>query len=157
MFLKDVTNVPTRSQSIMSKLVKIGQELTVENVHVVNHGVRDKCLIKWDTVGLTWMWKHLEARGVGGHAPPGNFEIWGPWMAENALEILQSLCFLYLKAWPSPDFQRFKTLTLPHYSKMSLMTLPQSPPSPPINNIPSLLFVWSGAKSRGGAHLKVGV
>ena len=46
MFLKDVTNVnvtnvPTRSQSILSKLGKICQKLTVENVHVVNHGVRD--------------------------------------------------------------------------------------------------------------------
>ena len=41
MFLKDVTNVPTRSQSILSKLGKICQELTVENVHVVNHGVMD--------------------------------------------------------------------------------------------------------------------
>ena len=39
MFLKDVTNVPTRSQSILSKLGKIRQELTVKNVHVVNHGV----------------------------------------------------------------------------------------------------------------------
>ena len=37
MFLKDVTNVPTHSQSILSKLGKIRQELTVENVHVVNH------------------------------------------------------------------------------------------------------------------------
>ena len=49
MFLKDVTNVPTCSQSILSKLKlgKIRQELTVENVHVENHGVRDACLTKW--------------------------------------------------------------------------------------------------------------
>ena len=47
------------------------------------------------------------------HVPLGNFEIWAPWMAENVLEILQSLCFLYLKAWPSPDFQRFKSLDPP--------------------------------------------
>ena len=39
MFLKDA-NMPTCSQSILSKLEKIWQELTVENVHVVNHGVR---------------------------------------------------------------------------------------------------------------------
>ena len=52
-------------------------------------------------------------------------------MAENALEILQSLCFLYLKAWPSPDFQRFNPpLTLPHYSKISLMNLPSEAPAP---------------------------
>ena len=41
-FLKDVTNVPTRSQSILSKLRKIRKELTVEHVHVVNHGVRGR-------------------------------------------------------------------------------------------------------------------
>ena len=87
MFAKDVTNVPTRSQSILSKLGQIHQELTVENVHAVNHGVRDACLIE---IGLMWTWKHLEARGVQRHAPPGNFEMWAPWMAENALEILQS-------------------------------------------------------------------
>ena len=46
MFSKDVTNVPTRSQSILSQLGKIRQELTVGNVHVVNHGVRDACFIK---------------------------------------------------------------------------------------------------------------
>ena len=34
MFLKDAGNVPTRSQSILSKLGKFHQELTVENVHV---------------------------------------------------------------------------------------------------------------------------
>ena len=51
MFLKDVANVPTRSQSILSKLGKIRQELTVENVHVVN-GVRDACLIKWDRINV---------------------------------------------------------------------------------------------------------
>ena len=45
MFLKDVANVPTRSQSILSKLGKIRRELTVENVHAVN-GVRDACLIE---------------------------------------------------------------------------------------------------------------
>ena len=79
MFLKDVTNVPTRSQSILSKLGKIRQELTVENV--LNNGARDTCFTKW------------------------NFEIWAPSMAENALGILEILCFLYLKAfqwWPSP-------------------------------------------------------
>ena len=31
-------------------------------------------------------------------------------MAKNALEILQILCFLNLKAWPAPDFQRYKSL-----------------------------------------------
>ena len=46
MFLKDVTNMPTCSQSILSKLGKIRQEFTVKNVHVVNHGVRDACLMK---------------------------------------------------------------------------------------------------------------
>ena len=54
MFLKDVTNVPTRSQTILSKLGMIHQELTVEKVHVVNHGVRDTCLIKWDRIKWTW-------------------------------------------------------------------------------------------------------
>ena len=34
-------------------------------------------------------------------------------MVENALEILQSLCFLYLKAMILPDFQRFKSLDPP--------------------------------------------
>ena len=48
MLVKDVTNVPTRSQSILSKLGEIRQELTVANVHVMNHGVMDPCLIKWD-------------------------------------------------------------------------------------------------------------
>ena len=52
MFLNDVTNVPTRSQSILSKLGKISQELTVENVHVMNHGVRDACLIKWHRINV---------------------------------------------------------------------------------------------------------
>ena len=57
--IKDVTkSMPTRSQSILSKLGKISQELTVENVHVVNDGVRD-----------AWTWKHSEAMGVRGHAP----------------------------------------------------------------------------------------
>ena len=46
MFSKDVTNVPTHSQSILCQLGKIRQELPVENVHVVNHGVRDACFIK---------------------------------------------------------------------------------------------------------------
>ena len=46
MFLKDLTNVSTRSQSILSKLGKINQELTVENVHVVNHRVRETCLVE---------------------------------------------------------------------------------------------------------------
>ena len=41
MFSKDMTNMPTHSQIILSQLGKIRQELTVENVHVVNHGVRD--------------------------------------------------------------------------------------------------------------------
>ena len=50
MFLKDVTNVPTRSQSILSKLGKIRHDLTVENVHMMNHGVMDACLIKWDRI-----------------------------------------------------------------------------------------------------------
>ena len=52
-------------------------------------------------------------------------------MAENLLEILQILCFLNLKAWPSPDFQRFKSLDPPHYSKISLMTLPSEAPDHP--------------------------
>ena len=52
MFSKDVTNVPTRSQSILSQLEKICQELTVENVHVVNHGVRNACFIKWDRTSV---------------------------------------------------------------------------------------------------------
>ena len=54
-------------------------------------------------------------------------------MAENALQILQSLCFPYLKAWPpSPlTFKDLKALTLPHYSKISLMTLPSEAPAPP--------------------------
>ena len=54
-------------------------------------------------------------------------------MAENALEILQSLCFLYLKAWPSPDFQRFKTLDPPALLQISLMTLPSEAPAHPPN------------------------
>ena len=33
----NVTDVPSRSQSILSKLEKICQKLKVENVHVVNH------------------------------------------------------------------------------------------------------------------------
>ena len=33
-YVGNVGNVPTRSQSILSKLGKIRQELTVENVHV---------------------------------------------------------------------------------------------------------------------------
>ena len=49
---RDVTNVPTRSQSILSKLGNIYQELTVEFVHVVNHGVRDICLIEWDRIDV---------------------------------------------------------------------------------------------------------
>ena len=52
MFSKDVTNVPTRSQGILSQLGKIRQELTVENVHVVNHGVRDACFIKWNKTNV---------------------------------------------------------------------------------------------------------
>ena len=36
MFLKDVTNVPTRSQTILSKLGIINQDLIVKHVHVVN-------------------------------------------------------------------------------------------------------------------------
>ena len=52
MFLKYLTNAPTRSQSLLSKLGKIHQELTVENVHVVNHGVRDTCLIEWDRINV---------------------------------------------------------------------------------------------------------
>ena len=48
MFLKDLTSyVPNRSQSILSKMGKIRQELTVENVHVVKYGVRDTCLTEW--------------------------------------------------------------------------------------------------------------
>ena len=126
-----LTNVPTRSQSIRSKLGKICQKLTVENVHVVNHGVRD-------TVRLTWTWKHSEARGDRGHAPPGNFEIWAPWKAENVLEILQSLCFLYLKAWHSPDFQRFKSLDPPPLLQNFIDDPPlwspaHAPPPPPPN------------------------
>ena len=65
-------------------------------------------------------------------------EIWAPWMAENALEILQSLCFLYLKAWPSPDFQRFKNLdpplSLQNFIDDPPLWSPSPPPSPPINN-----------------------
>ena len=119
-----LTNVPTRSQSILSKLGKIGQELKVE-----------MCMwwtMEWGTdlqlseLGLTWMWKHLEARGVR-----GNFEIWAPWMAENALEILQILCFLYLKAWPSPDFQRFKSLDPPPLLQNFIDDPPLWSPSPP--------------------------
>ena len=52
MFLKDVTNVPTRSQSILSHWGKISQELKVENVHVVNHGVRDGSSIKWVRINV---------------------------------------------------------------------------------------------------------
>ena len=51
----------------------------------------------------------------------------------------------FLKSWPSPlDQQKkskdFKPLTLPHYSKISLITLPSEAPPlpPPINNVPSL-------------------
>ena len=62
-FLKDLTNVPTRSQSILSKLGKINQELSVENVHVVNHGVGDACLIEWDRINVNV--RHSEARGSG--------------------------------------------------------------------------------------------
>ena len=119
----NVTNMPTCSQSILSKLGKICQNLTVENVHVVNHGVRD-------AVRLTWTWKHMEARWVRGHGPPWNFEIWAPWMAENVLEILHSLCFRYLKA-PSPDFQRFKSLDPPPLLQNFIDDPPLWSPSPP--------------------------
>ena len=34
-------------------------------------------------------------------------------MAENALEIVQIVCLLNLKAWPSPNFQGFKSLDPP--------------------------------------------
>ena len=47
-------------------------------------------------------------KAIQEHASPGNFEIWAPWMAENALEILQIVCFLNLKAWPCPNFQGLK-------------------------------------------------
>ena len=60
--LRDVTNVPTRSQSILSKLGKIHQELTVGNVHVVNYRVRDACLMKWDRI-------NVNTGGGGGGTP----------------------------------------------------------------------------------------
>ena len=43
---------PNITFRILSKLGKIRQELTVENVHAVNHGVRDTCLIRWDRINL---------------------------------------------------------------------------------------------------------
>ena len=61
MFLKDATNVPTHSQSILSKLGKIRQELTVEIVHVMNHGVMDACWFKWNRIKV-----NVEAFGSQG-------------------------------------------------------------------------------------------
>ena len=65
-------------------------------------------------------------------------------MAENALEILQILCFLYLKTWPSPDFQRFKSLDPPPLPQNFIddPTLWSPSPPPPINNVPSLNGPW---------------
>ena len=52
-------------------------------------------------------------------------------MAENVLEILQSLCFLYLKAGPSPDFQKFKSLDPPPLLKNFTDDPPLWSPNPP--------------------------
>ena len=94
-FLKDVTNVPTRSQIILSKLGKICQEFTVENVHVVNHGVRNTCFIKWDR--LTWTWKHSEAGG------PGKFWwIWAPLNGWKCIRNFENLMFSLSKSMTVP-------------------------------------------------------
>ena len=79
MFSKDVTNVPTRSQSILSQLGKICRELTVENVHVVNHGVRDTCFIKWDGTSVNVEAFGSWGRGGGpGACSPEKFWNLGP-------------------------------------------------------------------------------
>ena len=78
-------------------------------------------MFNWDTI--TWTWK--------------NFEIWAFWMAENALEILQMLYFLYLKAWPSPDFQRFKSLDPPPLLRNFIDDPPLWSPSPPPSPTPT--------------------
>ena len=100
--------------------------------------------------GALWL---FGCRAIREHAPPGNFEIWAPWMAENALEIFQIVCFLNLRAWPCPNFQGLKKTLQPkgprnevepwpYDSKISQMTLPSEapphPPPPPPKNVPFL-------------------
>ena len=129
MFLEDVANVPNRSQSIPSKLGKIRQELTVKMcMWWMEWGMH----VQLSEIGSTWTWKHWESRGVRGHAPPGNFEIWAPWMAENASLMFENakLMFSVSKSMTLPWLA--KNLTLPHYSKISLMPLPSEVPAPHI-------------------------
>ena len=58
MFLKDVTNVPTRSQTILSKLGIINQELIVKHVHVVNQ-------LEW---GMhVWLSKRMKVEAFGNY------------------------------------------------------------------------------------------
>ena len=55
--------------------------------------------------------------------------------------------FFYLKAWPSPHFQRFKSLDPPpllqnFIDDPPLFHAPPPPRPPRINNVPSLTTVW---------------
>ena len=89
---------------------------------------------------------------VGGYGAcfPGKFWNLGSLNGWKCIRNFANLMFFEskIKAWPSPDFQRFKSLDPPPLLQNSTDDPPlcqaPAPPSPTINTIPSLIFtVWT--------------
>ena len=108
----------------------------------------DTCLIEWDNM------EHGSIRKPGGPGAwsPGEFWNLGPldgWKCiRNFANHMFSESFM---AWPSPNFQRFKSLdptpllqNVTDDPPLWSLSPPPPPPPPPINNVPSLshLTIW---------------
>ena len=102
MFLKDVGNVPTRSWSILSKLGKIRQELTASGKSACGRTMEWRTLVlKLSEIGLSWTWKHSEARGFGGMLP-GKFWSLGPLNGWKCIRNFAKLMFSVSKSMTLP-------------------------------------------------------